>query len=122
MEAFSHIQSYLIDPHDDGVDPDGNTTVHQLMRYETNWFAFEAQLSDLPHHLFMLNKEGQTPLDVAILETIAAADVKARKSREQKAKMDHNSTSPQQQLKENIENEEAENEFEKETEKATMLI
>ena len=42
MEAFSHIQSYLIDPHDDGVDPDGNTTVHQLMRYETDWFAFEA--------------------------------------------------------------------------------
>ena len=92
------------------------------MRYETNWFAFEAQLSDLPHHLFMLNKEGQTPLDVAILETIAAADVKARISREKKAKMDHNSASPQQQLKENIENEEAENEFEKETEKATMLI
>ena len=58
MEAFSHIQSYLIDPHDDGVDPDGNTTVHQLMRYETDWFAFEAQLADLPHHLFMLNKEG----------------------------------------------------------------
>lgn len=55
MEAFSHIQSYLIDPHDDGVDPDGNTTVHQLMRYETDWFAFEAQLADLPHHLFMLN-------------------------------------------------------------------
>ena len=82
MEAFSHIQSYLIDPHDDGVDPDGNTTVHQLMRYETDWFAFEAQLADLPHHLFMLNKEGQTPLDVAILETVAAADVKARMTRE----------------------------------------
>lgn len=28
MEAFNHIQSYLIDPHDDGMDPDGNTTVH----------------------------------------------------------------------------------------------
>ena len=28
MEAFNHIQSYLIEPHDDGVDPDGNTTVH----------------------------------------------------------------------------------------------
>jgi hypothetical protein len=27
-EAFAHIQSYLIDPHDDGVDADGNTTVH----------------------------------------------------------------------------------------------
>jgi hypothetical protein len=58
MEAFNHIQSYLIEPHDDGVDPDGNTTVHQLMRYESDWFAFEAQLADLPHHLFMLNKFG----------------------------------------------------------------
>ena len=70
----------------------------------------------------MLNKEGQTPLDVAIIETIAAADVKARKSREQKSKKDANMTSPQQILKENIEHEDAENEFEKETEKATMLI
>lgn len=28
MEAFSHIQSYLIEPHDDGMDGEGNTTVH----------------------------------------------------------------------------------------------
>ena len=28
MEAFNHIQSYLIEPHDDGMDGDGNTTVH----------------------------------------------------------------------------------------------
>jgi len=75
MEAFNHIQSYLIDPHDDGIDNEGNTTVHQLMRYESDWYAFEGQLSDLPHHLFMLNKCGQTPLDVAIQETIAATDV-----------------------------------------------
>jgi hypothetical protein len=27
-EAFNHIRSYLIDPHDDGVDVHGNTTVH----------------------------------------------------------------------------------------------
>ena len=27
-EAFTHIKSYLIDPHDDGMDQDGNTTVH----------------------------------------------------------------------------------------------
>lgn len=58
LEAFSHIQSYLIDPHDDGVDGDGNTTVHQLMRYEADWATFEAQLSFFPHHLFMLNKFG----------------------------------------------------------------
>jgi hypothetical protein len=37
MEAFSHVQSYLIDPHDDGVDADGNTTIHQLMRFEPDW-------------------------------------------------------------------------------------
>jgi len=48
------------------------------MRYESDWFAFEAQLADLPHHLFMLNKFGQTPLDVAILETIAATEVQDR--------------------------------------------
>jgi hypothetical protein len=30
-EAFQHIRSYLIDPHDDGVDKEGNTTVHQLI-------------------------------------------------------------------------------------------
>lgn len=57
-EAFGHIQSYLIDPHDDGIDVDGNTTVHQLMRFEPDWNTFEYQLQDLPHHLFMLNKYG----------------------------------------------------------------
>lgn len=49
------------------------------MRYESDWFTFEAQLADLPHHLFMLNKFGQTPLDVAILETISAVDVFKKK-------------------------------------------
>lgn len=42
LEAFNHIQSYLIEPHDDGIDVDGNTTVHQLMRYEPDWYGFEA--------------------------------------------------------------------------------
>jgi hypothetical protein len=31
MEAVNHIKSYLIDPHDDGMDQNGNNTVHQLM-------------------------------------------------------------------------------------------
>jgi len=62
-------------------------------------------------------------LDVSILETIAAADVKARKTREKAKKGGGaNAASQDQQLKDNIEKEEAENEFEKETEKATMLI
>lgn len=49
MEAFVHIQSYLIDPHDDGVDADGNTTIHQLMRHDPDWLTFDKQLLDLPH-------------------------------------------------------------------------
>ena len=40
LEAFNHIQSYLIDPHDDGCDENGNTTVHQLMRYEPECSGF----------------------------------------------------------------------------------
>jgi hypothetical protein len=30
-EAFANIQSYLIDPHNDGRDDHGNTTVHQII-------------------------------------------------------------------------------------------
>jgi hypothetical protein len=73
-EAVRHIRSYLIDPHDDGVDNEGNTTVHQLIIKKPDWDDFEPQLADFPHHLFMLNKHGQTPLDVAIHETIVAAE------------------------------------------------
>lgn len=32
-----------------------------------------SQLSDNPHHLFMLNKQGQTPLDITIQEGVDAA-------------------------------------------------
>jgi len=74
-EAFAQIQGYLIDPHDDGVDIDGNTTVHQLLKTEPNSQRIESRLHDLPHHLFMLNKFGQTPLDIAIQEAVAAPAV-----------------------------------------------
>jgi len=62
MEAFAHIQSYLIDPHDDGCDNDGNTSVHQMMRLDqstNDWNTLvEHVLRDYPHQLFMLNKMG----------------------------------------------------------------
>jgi len=86
MEAVNHIKSYLIDPHDDGLDNEGNTTVHQLMRYESVWDKFERQLADFPHHLFMLNKFGQTPLDVAIQESVEATDIAKKMTREKKDK------------------------------------
>jgi len=31
----------LIDPHDDGVDANGNTTVHQLIFEKPDWDDFE---------------------------------------------------------------------------------
>lgn len=40
-EAFNHIRSYLIDPHDDGIDANGNTTVHQLIFEKPDWDDFE---------------------------------------------------------------------------------
>jgi hypothetical protein len=58
MEAFSNIQSYLVDPHDDGVDQDGNTNIHQLVRNENDLKLFDKQMLTFPHQLFMLNKFG----------------------------------------------------------------
>ena len=58
-EAFAHIQSYLIDPHDDGLDADGNTTVHQeILKAETQWNVLIKEITENPHHLFMVNKFG----------------------------------------------------------------
>ena len=65
----------------------------------------------------MLNKEGQTPLDVAIIETLAAAEFKAKKTRQ---KAQQNEGGDDQKLEQ--EQIDAEIEFEKETEKAMMLI
>ena len=49
LEAFAHMQSYLIDPHDDGCDQNGNTSIHQLMKLEPDWTVFERQMKDQPH-------------------------------------------------------------------------
>ena len=65
LEAFSHIQDYLINPQED-EDELGNTKVHKMVFTETDINTWTVQLSEHPHHLFMLNKEGQTPLDITI--------------------------------------------------------
>jgi hypothetical protein len=66
MEAFACMQAYLLDPQDDGADEHGNTKTHLLVKHENSLRVLESQLGDNPHHLFMLNKEGQTPLDLTI--------------------------------------------------------
>lgn len=77
--------------------------MHQLIFEKPDWDDFEPQLADFPHHLFMLNKHGQTPLDVAILETISAVESQQKSKDQLKA----------QTLQKNVENA---------TEKAQLLI
>ena len=43
--------------------------MHQLMKHEEDLDTFVDRMRDLPHHLFMLNKEGHSPLDIAIFNS-----------------------------------------------------
>ena len=61
----------------------------------------------------MLNKFGQTPLDVAILETIATIDVQNERLRETKKAKKEGGRRAEQEIEESLENA---------TEKAQMLI
>lgn len=60
----------MIDPSDDGIDDEGNNPVHLAAKHDDNFASFQRLVSSSPHFLFMLNKFGQTPLDVAIEETL----------------------------------------------------
>lgn len=64
-ETSLNIRNYLMDPAIDGVDDEGNTTMHQLTKFE-HLQELDEQINNTPHLLFMLNKTGLTPLDVAI--------------------------------------------------------
>lgn len=68
----------MLDPQDDGVDQFGNTKIHQLVVNENELNSMRLQLGEAPHHLFMLNKYGQTPLDITIQEGVDAATQEAR--------------------------------------------
>ena len=64
-ETSVNIRNYLMDPNNDGIDEEGNTTMHQLTKFE-HLQEMDQQINQTPHLLFMLNKLGMTPLDVAI--------------------------------------------------------
>ncbi len=66
-ENALNIRNYLMDPNDGAVDEEGNTTMHQLTKFE-DVNDLQNQISSNPHMLFMLNKQGMTPLDIAINE------------------------------------------------------
>lgn len=64
-ETAMNIKSYLMDPVINGIDKEGNCSMHQLTKFE-QLQDLEDQISSSPHLLFLLNKNGLTPLDVAI--------------------------------------------------------
>lgn len=66
-EAYFNIKSYLVDPSEEIIDEDGNTTIH-LVAKNDNLAEFQTQLKNNPQFLFMLNKDGYTCLDMAIRE------------------------------------------------------
>jgi len=66
-DAFFNIRPYLLDPNDEGIDEEGNTSIHHLTKFN-DISLFEQQLLNQPQLLFMLNREGLTSLDVAVQE------------------------------------------------------
>lgn len=66
-EAYFNIRSYLIDPTDEILDEDGNTSIH-LVANNDNIEEFASVLKNNPQMLFMLNKDGYSSLDVAVKE------------------------------------------------------
>lgn len=67
QEAYFNIRSYLVDPTDEIIDEDGNTSIHVFANSE-NLQEYGETLKNNPQMLFMLNKEGFSSLDVAIKE------------------------------------------------------
>jgi hypothetical protein len=66
-ETSLNIRNYLMDPNDNIIDEEGNTTMHQLTKFE-GILDLHNQIDTSPHLIFMLNKHGMTPLDIAITE------------------------------------------------------
>ena len=67
QDAYYNLQNYLKDTADHPVDQEGNTTLHQATRYEEVGLL-ETHATQNPHMLFLLNNEGNTPLDTAIMQ------------------------------------------------------
>ena len=66
-EVYFNLRGYLQEPDAQQMDEEGNTTLHQATKLDDASYL-ETQVTKNPHLLFMLNKEGYTPLDVAIME------------------------------------------------------
>lgn len=67
QEAYLNLRSYLVDPTEEIVDEDGNTSIH-VSNHVENLEELGQMLKNNPQLLFMLNKEGLSSLDVAVKE------------------------------------------------------
>ena len=66
-ESTFNMKVYLMNANDDEIDEEGNTSIHCLSKFE-DLSSYGGQVESQPHLLFMLNKAGFTPLDVAVAE------------------------------------------------------
>ena len=67
-ESMLAMKAYLLDPLKEAADADGNTATHTLAQRDDDLGGLKQSATKCPHHLFMLNKHGQTPLDICIEE------------------------------------------------------
>ena len=54
-EQSMNIQHYLIDPNDEGLDDEGNTSVHSLTKHP-DYSLYQKQVLACPQMMFMLNR------------------------------------------------------------------
>lgn len=80
--SMASMKLYLQDNSIEQVDEHGNSRLHQLVLSEKAETLEEVAL-EKPHQLFMLNKQGQTPLDICLEDEKACANLDATKDQEE---------------------------------------
>jgi ankyrin repeat protein len=86
MDASVNISNYLLDQKDESQDIQGNTLLHlEVANVEKTAEDVERMAANGPHLMYMVNSEGQTPLDVAINTTIQEKEAKVSEEQEKKA-------------------------------------
>lgn len=70
MDASVNISKYLLDQKEEGLDAQGNTILHQAIKNgeATSLEDIDQMIGLAPHLIYLMNREGCTPLDLAINE------------------------------------------------------
>ena len=76
MEAMTKFFTKQVD-NENHRDGDGNSKLHMVVRQDEDLEVLEQAITDAPYELFMLNKRGQTPLDIYIEDDIMPSALEA---------------------------------------------